>query len=173
MRIVAFEGHDGSGKTSIAKQVAERLGATYVKPFDGLLGDHIAWCWRQERFELANEVARSAVERQLQLHERDEFLVFDRHWMTMFTVVPRSMWSDWFPLPPAILCWTTVESTRARLLSRGEVDEALLNTHEHYCRLYREIAGTHGVPILDTTDAPLERSVARAVELVSTVARQV
>jgi thymidylate kinase len=161
MQILAIEGHDGSGKTSVAQRMAARIGAKYVKPYDGLLGDHIAWCWKNRRFDLAHAISRSAVERQIALNAGEKLLVFDRHWLTMFTVLPEVLWQEW-SLVPTILCWTSVESTRSRLLARGEVDEAMLDVHEYYCKLYRTIAEKYSIPVIDTTLNTVEESVEQA-----------
>ena len=40
--IIVLDGHDGAGKTMLARLAAATLGGTYVKPFDSTLGDMIA-----------------------------------------------------------------------------------------------------------------------------------
>src|SRR5438270_862702 len=95
IKTLVVDGHDGSGKTSIARSVAARLGFAYVKPYDGNLGDFIAWAWGTTQFDLADAVARAAVSRELALIDGAEGAVFDRHWLTMFTVLPEKYWANW------------------------------------------------------------------------------
>jgi hypothetical protein len=148
--IFAVEGHDAAGKSTLAELLADRTGARLVRPFSGALGDLIAWLWGREEFALADEVARASVRKEIMSHVDGRPLIFDRHWMTMFTVLPSKLHDHWRPLPPAALCWTDVDTTCERLRSRGEpVGDRRL--HERYCTLYRQIAVDHRVPIVDTT----------------------
>ena len=60
-QIIVLDGHDGSGKTTLARLAAETLGGTYVKPFDGTLGDMIMWLSDERRYELADQLARASM----------------------------------------------------------------------------------------------------------------
>ena len=56
-------GHDGAGKTTLARLAAETLAGTYVKPFDSTFGDMIAWLCEEQRFELADQLARASIQK--------------------------------------------------------------------------------------------------------------
>jgi thymidylate kinase len=162
---VVIDGHDGSGKTSIAKGLAKELGGEYVKPFDSSLGKHIAWLWKTRQFELADSVARSAIAHEMLARSKAKILIFDRHWLTMFTVLPEKYYQLWAPLPSTILCWTDPSTTGARLRQRGEkVDR---QNDLLYCRRYRGLALRYEVPILNTTGLTVEVAIGQALLLLS------
>jgi len=154
-QILVLDGHDAAGKSTLVGLLSDRLGAQVVKPFAGPLGDLIAWLWGDGRFEEADMVARLAVERANQVSAR---AVFDRHWLSLFTVLPERMWERWLPLPPTVLCWADVETTCRRLEIRGEPvgDRA---AHEYYVDRYRVLAERLGVPIVDTAASSEEDCV--------------
>ena len=56
-KIIAIDGHDGSGKTAICKQISQLLNYKYIKPFSGSLGNLIAWLLIHQNYELANQIA--------------------------------------------------------------------------------------------------------------------
>ncbi|MDP9164562.1 MAG: AAA family ATPase [Actinomycetota bacterium] len=117
-RAVAFDGHDGAGKSSTAAYVAEQVGARIVRPFDAALGKHLAWLWQAGRFDETDRLARQSIERLLDCP--DERLLFDRHWVTMFTVLPEVFWVDWRPLPPTVVFVADPSDIAKRLAFRGE-----------------------------------------------------
>ena len=160
--VVVLDGHDGSGKTTLARLAAQRLGGRYVKPFDSTLGDMIAWLCAEKRFDLADQLARASIGKILAENSDSSLLVFDRHWLSMFTLFPMEFRDSWFPLPTTMLCWTDLETTRRRLSARGE-DPSGDWEHEHFIGLYRSLAGQFDVPIIDTTCESVEESLARIV----------
>lgn len=156
---LVLDGHDGAGKTVLAQLLAEHTGGRYVKPFNGSLGDTIAWLYERERFDLTNQIAHVAIEKVYSEHANEPLLIFDRHWLSMFTVLPEAYYSSWLPLPPTILCWTDVATTCSRLIERGE-PVGDVSQHAYYCRRYHELAEQLAIPVLDTT----RRSVAESLE---------
>lgn len=162
--IIAIDGHDGAGKTTLATNLAKHLNCKYVKPFNNSLGDMIAWLWQNEHFRVADEIARLAVRRILEEEAEESCLVFDRCWLTMFTVLPEEYFSNWHPLISTILCWTDVDTTLRRLDERGE-DATNVLIHEHYCKLYKSLATRFDVPILDTSRSTTDESLERLIEM--------
>lgn len=146
--IIVVDGHDGSGKTTISKRIAEEYGMKYVKPFSDSLGDLIAWSYRQCKFEFANNIASAAVEKQLS-ENKGMGLVFDRHWLSMFTVLPVKFHSLW-NRPITICCWADVNTTINRLRTRNENEINEWN-HQLYCDLYKRYAEQYGAMLLDTS----------------------
>ena len=100
--IIVLDGHDGAGKSTIGSLLAERLGGLQVKPYTDSLGDMLSWLWQKSHFELVDELARLAIEKVIEENPGSTLLIFDRHWLSMFTVFTRefSMRSGiQYPLP--------------------------------------------------------------------------
>ncbi|MDB5072258.1 MAG: glycosyl transferase group 1 [Candidatus Eremiobacteraeota bacterium] len=157
--IVAFDGHDGSGKTSLAQRVADLSGAAYARPFGGERGERLFALASAGRYEEANRHALACV-RTAQLGAGDA-VVFDRHWMTVFTLLPEAYWDAWSPLPCTIVCSTDLDTTLSRLGER-ERRGAGEENHERWIALYRSLAERFGCEILDTTRTNVEET-ARAL----------
>jgi thymidylate kinase len=162
-QIIVLDGHDGVGKTALAQALADRVGGVYVKPFNGSLGDMIAWLWGREDYDFADHLARLAVVKASESQPSGRLLIFDRHWLSLFTVLPESLFQHWYPLPPTILCWTDLHTTRRRLSDRGET-EGDHDRHEHYIARYRELADRFAVPVVDTTKTTVGEALRAVVE---------
>ena len=152
--MLVLDGHDGCGKSTLARLTAERLGGRVVKPFADTLGDHIAWLWRNHQYAAADALARDSISRVLSTSD-GEPLVFDRHWATMFTVLPEDCWAGWGEPPRTVICDAPVELVMRRLVARGE-PAGDAGRHGYYLARYRALAGRFpGTLLLDTgTDDP-------------------
>ena len=147
--ILVLDGHDGTGKTTLAHLVANSLGGTYVKPFDGTLGDMLIWLCHEKKFALANSLAQASVEKIKSEHTGSDLLVFDRHWLSIFTLVPEELRASWLPLPETILCWADLQTSISRFSSRGD-DLGDIAQHKYYIELYRSLADEFSIPLVDT-----------------------
>lgn len=152
--IFVFDGHDAAGKTTLAALTARLVGGKVIKPFGDLLGDHIAWLWRNRKFEEADWLARSSIERVLSADD-DVSIIFDRHWASMFSVLPQKYWTNWYPLPRTVICHTNAETTESRLRARGE-DPLTRELHARYQKIYQKLGHDHGALVIDTTHATIE-----------------
>ncbi|MGE5328640.1 MAG: hypothetical protein ACM3KR_03925 [Deltaproteobacteria bacterium] len=148
--IIAIDGHDGSGKTTIAHLLSKRINAKYIKPFSDSLGDLIAWLHVKGDNKFLNEIAIAAISKQIEENQGVEHLVFDRHWLSIFTILPEEYYNLWIDKPITILCWADVKTVeeRLKLRSGNEVDEWC---HEYYCKRYKELAEKYGVFIVNTS----------------------
>jgi thymidylate kinase len=154
--VIALDGHDGAGKTSLAKLAAKKYGFKYVKPFDDSLGDLISWSFKNRKFDFTDEISRLAIEK-IYEEGRGENLIFDRHWLSIFTVIPVEYHIKWFPVPRTILCWSNLKTTMHRISERGE-KEGDAESHAFYCGEYRRLAGKYEVPIIDTSFEEISKS---------------
>jgi thymidylate kinase len=168
--IVAIDGHDGCGKSTLAAAVAAKLGGQLVKPFGDTLGDHIAWLWQRQRFEEADALARASVERML-ITNAQRPLVFDRHWATMFSVLPDRFRQRWIPLPPTVICRADTPVVMARLSGRGE-PAGDAEHHDHFDRVYLGLAAAFPrTLVLDTTVRSASSCLESVVAFVESVGR--
>lgn len=158
--ILAFDGHDGSGKTSLALRVAELSGASYRRPFAGVRGERLFALASAGRYEEANAHAISCVRRAR--GSDGARIVFDRHWMTVFTLLPQQCWDEWLPLPPTVLCWADLETTTRRLAQR-ERQGAGESDHERWLTTYRALSERFECEVVDTTTASTDDLARRLV----------
>jgi hypothetical protein len=148
-RILVIDGHDGAGKSSLAGLVARRLGWAAARPFTGAVSAAFYRCLARDDPDQLHAIARRAVARLEALHPGG--VVFDRHWLTMLSVLPPSLHGRWLPPPPTLLCWTDPVTTLHRVSARGETRRNDLDLHRAHCALFLEHAQRHGIPVLDTT----------------------
>ena len=156
-RIVVLDGHDGAGKSSLCAHLAAKHGGHVIKPFNDSLGDLIGWLWGRGRFVESEQVALLAIERELANAPSQGLLFFDRHWLSLYTVLPEAQFPRWEPRPFTILCWADLPTTIERLTARGE-EVGDLDEHRHYIELYAILARRFDVPIVDTTRMTLSRA---------------
>lgn len=161
--IIVFDGHDATGKTTLSVLVAKQLNGTYVKPYHGSLGEMIAWLWGRERFEEASVLARLAVERVMKDNPGANLLVFDRLWLTLFSVLPQEFWNSWYPLQTTILCWSDLQTTVERLQRRGE-HISDIEYHKKFIQKYKDIAEGLGIRIIDTSNCDPESALKEILE---------
>jgi thymidylate kinase len=158
-RIVAIDGHDGAGKSTIAALLAERLGGRTVRPFAPPVGSILSSLRNRGQLKAAEETAFKEISK-LTAEAGSDLLIFDRHWASLQTMLsmfePYKLSERWYPLPPTILVWTDVHTTRERHLQRGEKPFPR-DRDEYYCKSFRQLAADCGLPILDTTNRePIE-----------------
>jgi len=147
-RVLALDGHDGVGKTTLAPRLAAALGGVAARPFAGTAGAIQLWAARRGDFAFVDALARQAIAYTLAL-QTAPVVVCDRHWMTAFTLLPDAYWPAWQPLPPTMLLWIDLPTTLARLGLRDEAAESGA-THEHYLARYLDLATQFGCPVLRT-----------------------
>ena len=148
-RILVLDGHDGSGKSTIAGQLARRLGWAVARPFEGAVSDAFYRCLASGEHATLDRIARSAVDRLGAQHAGG--VVFDRHWLTMLSVLPPSLWPGWLPPPPTLVCWADPATTHARVTARGETRRTSPQAHALACARFLELAQRHGASLLDTS----------------------
>lgn len=156
--ILVIDGHDGAGKTTLARRLAEDLGARYVRPFSGTEGERMLEAAERGRFAEAARLGREMVRRASRGAGRG-VQIFDRQWMTLFTLLPESFWPGWHPLPPTVMCRAGLEATLSRLEDRGQ-GRADIEWHVRYLDRYESIARRFRVPILRTDQAGESASLA-------------
>ncbi len=159
--ILVLDGHDASGKTTLASRLAAELGACHLRPFAGAVGRQFTSSVSRENFDAAAAIAQRAVEDSLST-ATSNVVIFDRHWMTVFSMLPEAYWQEWKPLPPTILCWSDLATTLDRLQGRTQSDADDFD-HPHYLSVYLQLARRFDCEILRTDKLGLEESLATAL----------
>ncbi|MBS0028074.1 hypothetical protein ACTJJ0_06580 [Chitinophaga sp. 22321] len=161
--ILAIDGHDGAGKTTMATLLAQETGGTYLRPFGGKTGAALIDSAEKKDFQRVADLGKAAINALLQENKHQEILVFDRHWMTIFTLIPSSFWKDWLPVPPTTLCYADIDTTLQRLGERTE-EKYTTAYHTAYQEQYLSIGKQFGANILRTDQYSREECLARLLD---------
>jgi len=158
--VLAVEGLDASGKTSIARAVAEELEGTYVKPYVGTVGTLLNWLHLRGEEALVNDIGRAEVARLMEVYAEARCIVFDRHWLSILSVISSHYSDSWFPPPPTIVCVADAATTEERLRRRATPAAERRDT-ARYGRRFRELAQQFALPTLDTSRTTVDQAVAK------------
>jgi len=163
-KVYCVDGHDGSGKTSIATAAAEAMGVKYVHFYKNY---RIKYSIDPLSIPVKKFITltKNALENSLQ---QNHDMVLDRGLIVPLSVLPKENWDEfgeYFDKIPTVLCYSDVPTTVARLRSR-EVDESGWYDNAKWSRINTEIAKHFGVPIIDTSAEPsLNKNVETALKL--------
>lgn len=159
--VLAIDGHDGSGKTTLAKALAEKIGGIYVRPFEGETGIKLIEYFEKKEYKALSLFGNEMIKKQEDVYN-NEILVYDRHWMTVFSLLPESYWNDkiWYPLPATTLCFADLENSLARLEKRTEKSYEQ-NYHIYYLELYVKLAKEFDANILRTDQYDVEECLSK------------
>jgi hypothetical protein len=151
--VVALDGHDGAGKTTLALALAERLSGVYARPFHGKLGAALLAAGATRDVEGIISIGEEGIHGALATAGTDRTVVLDRGWMTVASLIDRdafdrfaARWRLWMP---TALCWADLRTTLVRLAPRLEQGEPS-ESHAYYLEVYRGLAGRTGSLILRT-----------------------
>ncbi len=157
-RIFMLEGYDGSGKTSVAKEIARRLGIRYCHFFSeyGIQYDIEPLSVTED--ELIN-MTKKALDKALKCTEDT---VFDRGVITPISALPEERWDEfeiYFEQIPLVMCYANLEDTISRLKARHG-DESTWYDNEYWMDINLKIAKKFNIPIVNTsTSGSIEKSV--------------
>jgi len=163
--VLAVDGLDGSGKSTVARHVAAALGATVLDPFAGRIGALMVHLARLGQHDRADAVAHDAVA--LAMAEAPPGpVVFDRHWFTASQLLSSAYRAGWEPRPFSVMTWADRPTTLARLAARG-VPDAEAQMTEDRIDTYRRLATELDVALLDTSFTTPEAAAARVLALMA------
>jgi len=164
--VVGIDGHDGTGKTTIARNVATQLGFSYQRPFSGDHGLALARASASGDTEEVLRIGVLALTRAMQAARDSKPVILDRSWMTVASLVDDTVFHErWTLWIPTILCWADLPTTLERLAQRDEPEESTA-LHRHYIERYHSIAMRAGCTIVDTSNETEETSTAKTALLV-------
>lgn len=151
MKVIALDGHDGAGKTTLALALAERIGACYVRPFGGLAGTELLQACNDNEFRRVLHIGATALETALSKNSSSSAVVLDRSWLTVSTLVPEKLFSEnWSLWIPTVLLWSDIDVTVARLNLRLNEEPESIEYHQKYLALYLERRELRPGPLLRT-----------------------
>lgn len=148
--VFAIDGHDGAGKTTLARWLASRVNGSYQRPFHGPLGAALLRASDDGNVGKVIALGEEGIRNALAAAGTVRPIVMDRSWMTVASLVG---WETFMPLwhlwIPTALCWADLAPTLARLAQRSEESQPD-DLHSHYLELYRWLAERTGTYILRT-----------------------
>ena len=139
MKILALDGHDAAGKTTLARQLAEAVGARYVRPFGGNSGRKLIEAYEAGRHLETLSIGHQSILSTLESVREGDRIVMDRGWVTVATLVPRHLFAaNWVLWVPSTLLWCDEATTRARLLRRDKDENEPDDWHASFLAAYRD-----------------------------------
>ena len=148
-KIYMIEGYDGSGKTSVAKNIAKIIGAKYVHFFSEYGVNYSIEPLSVSDDELI-EMTKKALDKAL-AEEQD--IVLDRGLITPISALPEERWDEfkeYFDKIPIVMCYATVEDTIDRLKQRDE-DESEWYDNKYWIDINLKMAEKFNIPIVNTS----------------------
>ena len=160
---LVLDGLDGSGKSTVARLVAEAIGATVLHPFGGTIGALMVHLAGTGQHALADGIAHGAVAMAIAGAPPGP-VVIDRHWFTASQLLSTAYRAGWEPRPFSVMTWADRPTTVARMVARGDPDSGARMTEDRIAT-YRRLAGELGVPLLDTSFSTPEEAASRVLAM--------
>jgi hypothetical protein len=152
-QIVALDGHDAAGKTTLAHALADKLGGVYRRPFHGSLGAELLRAGERGDFDRVIAIGEEGIGTALEAAGECKPIVLDRSWMTVASLIQPELlstffagWQRWIP---TALCWADLPTTVRRLEHRTEPEQTIA-THQQYLAKYLKIAKHSASPVIRT-----------------------
>jgi thymidylate kinase len=159
--VIVVEGYDGTGKTTLALSLADRLGYRYSKPY-AKTGELIKFLHENKYYEEAHAVAFRSVEMELAKDSRN--IVFDRHWLTPIVYAGEQGAHLWgLRKPLTIICTCDESGIRRRLIQRGE---QICDNNIKSAEKFLQYAKKFGLHTVDTTNLDMSASLERALHFI-------
>ncbi|MDN3637530.1 hypothetical protein QWY82_01795 [Simiduia curdlanivorans] len=160
--ILAVDGHDGTGKTTLTRRLAQALDAEYVRPYGDPYGPALLEAAEAKNFTAVMGIADQAYRQVLAQYGESPILVFDRLWITLFTLLPEADHHLWPHRPATAICWIDLHTTLERLAQRDE--QTYPNSwHKRYVDRYLELGKKYDCTIINTQENDEEQALALLV----------
>lgn len=159
--VIALDGHDGAGKTTLSRWLAMETGGSYQRPFGGALGEALLLAATQGQVAKVLALGEHGITNAIAAAGSVRPVILDRAWMTVASLVNWEIFvSEWHLWIPTVMCWADIETTLMRLKRRGErPDDA--TSHCHYLALYQCLANRTRSFVIRTDLNPPSQSQCR------------
>ncbi|WP_428738256.1 hypothetical protein [Sulfurimonas sp.] len=150
--IIALDGHDGAGKTTLSVQLANALEGTAIRPFGGSIGTKLMKAGENQKFEELLKIGTEAIQTAIASVEGNNPIILDRGWMTVASLIPEIdfFFENWHQWVPTALCFANIDTTLSRLSKRTYESAEPIAWHQHYLSVYKALAKRSGSFILHT-----------------------
>jgi adenylylsulfate kinase-like enzyme len=168
--IIILDGHDGVGKSTIAKGVLSRIKGKYLRFFDeDFIGTHdFLSLSTDDKIKTAKIVFDK-------LSNENGTIVMDRGLMSVLSLLPQSRWDEfksYFDKFTVLHIKADLDTILSRLKNR-ETDERGMFDDKHYLDVYSNISRRFLLPEIDTALEPdLEINVKLALKLAGMAQRK-
>lgn len=163
-KILCLDGHDGSGKTTLAIKLAKKLDAQYLKPFDSTAGKLMIWSAKNDNQAFTIELAKNQIDWAFSKISSNT-IVMDRCWLTLFTLFSPELRKLWKFRPTTVLCYADLECTCKRLSNREAEKQESISYHSFYLKLYRDLAAQFNCPILRTDKLNIQQCMKSLLDI--------
>ncbi|MDH6238317.1 hypothetical protein [Cryobacterium sp. CG_9.6] len=161
--VIGVDGHEGTGKSTIARGAARALHASFHRPFGNERGTLLAHASQAGDTDGVLRVGEAALTTAIHRAGSMRPVVLERSWLTVGSLLPDDVfyerWQLWIP---TILCWADLPSTLKRLGHRT-APAATIARHEHLIERYRTMAEDRGCVIVDTSHTTDDEAIAEVV----------
>jgi len=148
--IIMLEGHDGSGKSTIAKSLVEKTGAQYVS----FLREYDLIKYIDPPTLPPEEIVALTKRALDNLLSRKGSFVMDRGFLTPLSELPPQYWGElreYFNKIKTVICYADLPTTIERLKKGKETDESDVYNNQRYIDFYAKIAKRFNLPVVDTS----------------------
>jgi energy-coupling factor transporter ATP-binding protein EcfA2 len=165
-RVLALDGHDGAGKSTLAALLAGAVGARCVRPYAGERGAALMQAYEDGDTDSVLQVGLAAVLDAVASAGHGEPLVLDRAWLTVSTLVPQEVFAArWAgPWVPTVLVACDLQTTLGRLGARVSESMASGAWHARFIGLYEARSHLAKVETIRTDRLDIESCLERLIE---------
>lgn len=165
-QVIAVDGHDSSGKTTIGRGLARALGATFTSPYRAGSGARIVAAWRSGDIAESRALAQRELEDfDARIRATDETYVCDRYLLSAL-----ALGGDWTPLAyPArhLFCRVDLPRVIEREAARGvHFSETEVEEQRWLLARYEALRREWDVDVVDSVYLDVPQALARALTIV-------
>lgn len=166
MNRIVIDGHDFSGKNELIHDIMVNIdNSIVINPFKNNIGELFLWLYSNRRYNLACELSINSICKEDICAKENSLIIYNSHWVTVFSVFPKEYWHKWYPLPNTIICWAPASQTLKNMEVCGN-KELIIGYTEYYCDIYKKIAQEFNCKLIDTSVLSREEALQEALQYI-------